>query len=56
MNKKVITNPYSSEASGPEYIPPMVLKNCEPELCYILVEILNNNFRLLKDFIGGPSI
>ena len=56
MDKKVITNPASSEASGPECIPPMVLKNCDPELCYILAELLNKNFRYLKDFIGGPSI
>ena len=29
---KVITNPYSSQASGLDCIPVVVLKNCEPEL------------------------
>ena len=38
--KKVITNLYSSKASGPDYIPVVVLKNCEPELSYILPELL----------------
>ena len=32
MVKKVITNPDSSKASGPDCIPVVVLKNCEPEL------------------------
>ena len=36
MVKKVITNPDSSMASGPDCIPVVVLKNCEPELSYIL--------------------
>ena len=31
----------SSKASGPDYIPVVVLKNCEPELSYILAELLN---------------
>ena len=30
-----------SKASGPDCIPVVVLKNCEPELCYILGEIFN---------------
>ena len=34
--KKVITNLDSSKASGPDCIPVVVLKNCEPELSYIL--------------------
>ena len=29
------------KASGPDCIPVVVLKNCEPELCYILVELFN---------------
>ena len=39
--KKVITNLDSSKASGPDYIPVVVLKNCEPELSYILAELFN---------------
>ena len=41
MVKKVITNLDSSKASGPDCIPVMVLKNCEPELPYILTELTN---------------
>ena len=36
MVKKVITNLDSSKASGPDCIAVVVLKNCEPELSYIL--------------------
>ena len=39
--KKVITNLDSSKASGPDCIPVVVLKNCEPELLYILAELFN---------------
>ena len=39
--KKVITNLDSSKASGPDCIPVVVLKNCEPELSYILAELFN---------------
>ena len=35
MVKKVITNLDSSKAAGPDSIPMVVLKNCEPELSYI---------------------
>ena len=38
MVKKVITNLDSSKASGPGSIPVVVLKNCEPELSYILAK------------------
>ena len=41
MVKKVITNLDSSKASGPDYVPVVVLKNCEPELLYIIVELFN---------------
>ena len=41
MVKKVITNFDSSRASGPDCIPVVVLKNCEPELSYILAELFN---------------
>ena len=41
MFKKVITNLDSSKASGPDCIPVVVLKNCEPELSYILAKLFN---------------
>ena len=41
MVKKVITDLYSSKASVPEFIPVVVLKNCEPELSYVLAELFN---------------
>ena len=39
--KKVIMNIDLSKASGPDCIPVVVLKNCEPELSYILAELFN---------------
>ena len=41
MVKKVITNLDSSKKYGPDCIPAVVLKNCEPELSYILVELFS---------------
>ena len=41
MVKKVLTNLDSSKASGPDCIPVVVLKNCEPELSYILAKLFN---------------
>ena len=41
MVKKVIMNIDLSKASGPDCFPVVVLKNCEPELPYILVELFN---------------
>ena len=41
MIKKVITKLDSSKASGPDFIPVVVLKNGESELSYILVELFN---------------
>ena len=41
MVKKVIMNLNSSNASGPDYIPVLVLKNCEPELIYVPAELFN---------------
>ena len=41
MVKKVIINLDLSKASGPDCIPVVVLKNCEPELSYILAELFN---------------
>ena len=45
MVKKVIKNLDSSKTSGPDCIPVMVLKNCEPELSYIPAEPFNKCFR-----------
>ena len=41
MIKKVITNLDLSKASGPDCIPLVVLKNCEPELSFILAELFS---------------
>ena len=41
MFKKIITTPDSSKASGPDCIPVVVLKNCEPKLSYILAEFFS---------------
>ena len=41
MIKKFITNLDSSKVCGPDCIPEVVLKNCEPELSYILAELFN---------------
>ena len=41
MLKKVIMNLDLSRASGPDCIPVMVLKNCEPEFSFILAELFN---------------
>ena len=41
MVKKIITNLDLSKASGLDCIPVVVLRNCEPELSYILAELFN---------------
>ena len=41
MVKKVITNLDSSKGFGPDFVPVVVLKNCEPELSYILAKLSN---------------
>ena len=41
MLRKVVMNLDFSKASGPDCIPVVVLKNCEPELSYILAELFN---------------
>ena len=45
MVKKVITNLDSSKASRPDCIPVVVLKNCEPELSYILAKLFNKSLK-----------
>ena len=47
MVKNVTTKLDSSKASGPDCILVVVLKNCEPEILYILAEIFN---LCLKEF------
>ena len=44
MVEKVIINLDLSKTCGPDRIPVMVLKNCEPELSYILAEVFNKCF------------
>ena len=41
MVKKVMTNLDLLKASSPDCVPLLVLKNCEPELSYILAELFN---------------
>ena len=45
MVKTVITNLDSSKTSGPNCIPVVVLKNCEPELSHILAELFNMSLK-----------
>ena len=45
MVKKVILNLDLSKVFGPDCIPVVVLKNCEPELSYILAEHFNKCFK-----------
>ena len=41
MVRKVVMNLDLSKASGPDCISVVVLKNCEPEVSYILAELFN---------------
>ena len=45
MVRKAIMNLDLSKASGPDCIPVVVLKNCEPELSYMLVELFNKSLK-----------
>ena len=61
MVKKVIINLNLSKASSSDCITVVALKNCEPELSYILVELFNEClkdlfYRLLEGFISGLCI
>ena len=61
MIKKVIMNVDLSKAPGPDCVPVVVLKNCEPELFYILAELFNKCLkslfsRLLEGFISGTCV
>ena len=41
LHKTIISSLYSSKVSGPDCIPVVVLKKCDPELSYILAELFN---------------
>ena len=41
MVKKIIVSLDSSKVSGPDCIPVVVLKNCEPELSYIVADLFD---------------
>ena len=64
MFKKVLMNFDLSKASGPDCTPVVVLKNCEPELSYILAELANKCleeflfffFRFFEGLICGPCV
>ena len=51
MVKKVVMDLDSSKASGPDCIPVVVLKNCEPELSYILGKLFSERV-LFSRFVG----
>ena len=42
MVTKVIMKLDFSKTSGPDYVPVLVLKNCEPELSHVLAELFNS--------------
>ena len=50
MVKKVIMNLDLSKASGPDCIPVVVLKNCEPKFSYILAELRSLVFQIVGRF------
>ena len=52
MAKKLMTNLDSSKASGLDCVPVVVLKNCEPELSYILAELFNVCLSLVFQIVG----
>ena len=45
MVEKIIRNLDLSKASGPDCIPVVILKQCEPEFSYILAELFNKCLR-----------
>ena len=58
MVRKVVMNLDLSKASGPNCIPVVVLKNCKPELSYILAELFNKCLResCFSDFCKVSSV
>ena len=55
MVKKVITNLDSSKASGPDCIPVVVLKNCEPRTARLWNSLPKECFPLTYDLSGFES-
>ena len=53
MVKKVIMNLDSSQVSGPDYIPVVVLKNYESDLSYILAELYVSGSALFSRSLEG---
>ena len=58
MIKKVVMNLELSRASGPDFIPVVVLRNCDPELSYILAELFNKCLKesILPDCLKVSSV
>ena len=44
IGKKVMTDLDFSKASSPNWIPVVVLQNCEPELSYVSTDLFNMSF------------
>ena len=45
MFRKIVMNLDLSKACGPDCIPVVVLKSCEPELSYVLAELFNKHLK-----------
>ena len=45
MVEKIVRNLDLLKASGPDCIPVVILKNCQPELSYILAELFNKRLK-----------
>ena len=58
MVKKFIINLDLSKAAGHDCIPVVVLKNCEPELSYILAELFHKSLKesCFPDFWKASSV
>ena len=58
MVKVIITNLDSSKASGPGCTPVVILKNCDPELSYILAELFSMCLKepCFPDFLKVSSV
>ena len=53
--KKVIMSLDMSKASGSDCIPVVFLKNCEPELSYILAELFNNCLKFSRVLLQSTA-
>ena len=52
MVKKVVMNLDLSKVSGPDCIPVVVVKNCDPELSYILAELFSVLMSVVFQIVG----